>query len=251
MYVVHLRCRVNPYGVYLSSVIARSAVRSRLDRDTVVASAFGIADVEGLDALTIRRLAKDLGVTPMALYWHFADKQALLDALADQIWTDARAAIDASPPLDDPWDELRVVLDSLVASFRRHPELAPLAPTRVTDSVAGLEITERTLALLDGVGYEPRRAADLARFALCAAIMLVSNHPGGDVPDGVEALDHIRHKKAGFAALPPDRYPHIARALDYLIVCDDPEDHFAGGVDLIIDGMKAQVLVDPGARRRA
>ena len=63
--------------------------KSRLDRDLVIRTAMGVADTEGLDAVTIRRLASELGVTPMALYWHFEDKQALLDALSDELWVDA------------------------------------------------------------------------------------------------------------------------------------------------------------------
>ena len=55
----------------------------------MVGIAIRLADEEGLEALTIRRLAKELHVTPTALYWHFTDKQALLDALADQLWDDA------------------------------------------------------------------------------------------------------------------------------------------------------------------
>jgi AcrR family transcriptional regulator len=204
-----------------------------------VTAAFAIADSEGMEALTIRRLAKELGVTPMALYWHFADKQTLLDALADQLWADAYSAIASSPDLAG-WSELRHILDSLIASFRRHPGLAPLAPFRATACDAGLEVTERTLALLEELGFTVQKAADLARFALCAAIMLVGNRPGADAPEGVDLEDHMRRKRADFAALPPQRYPHIAEALDFLMVSDSSDLYFCGGVDLIIDGMKAQ-----------
>src|SRR5216683_8065988 len=56
---------------------ARDAERTRLSKDAVVDRGLAIADAEGLDALTIRRLGGDLGVTPMALYWHFRSKEAL------------------------------------------------------------------------------------------------------------------------------------------------------------------------------
>ena len=61
----------------------RSApTRVRLSRETIVASAVALADAEGLEAVTIRRLAQEHGVTPMAMYWHFSDKDSLLDAPA-------------------------------------------------------------------------------------------------------------------------------------------------------------------------
>src|SRR6185437_12949937 len=53
---------------------SRSGDRERLSRDTIVAGAVALADAEGLDAVTIRRIANDHQVTPMALYWHFKDK---------------------------------------------------------------------------------------------------------------------------------------------------------------------------------
>ncbi len=62
------------------------ATRERLSRDVVAAGALDLADREGLEAVTIRRLATDNSVTPMALYWHFKDKDAVLDGIAEQIY---------------------------------------------------------------------------------------------------------------------------------------------------------------------
>ena len=53
--------------------------RARLSKRAVVDRALELADTDGVEALTIRRLAQDLGVTPMALYWHFRSKEALLE----------------------------------------------------------------------------------------------------------------------------------------------------------------------------
>ena len=64
------------------------AQRSRLSKATVVQRALALADAGGLDALTIRRLAQELGVTPMALYWHFRSKDDLLDGLAERVWSE-------------------------------------------------------------------------------------------------------------------------------------------------------------------
>ena len=62
------------------------AERTRLTRAVVVDRALQLADADGLEALTIRKLATDLGVTPMALYWHFRSKDELLDGLTERLW---------------------------------------------------------------------------------------------------------------------------------------------------------------------
>jgi TetR/AcrR family tetracycline transcriptional repressor len=73
---------------------------AKLSKAAVVERALALADELGLEALTIRRLAQDLGVTPMALYWHFRSKEELLAGLGDQVWAEIDA--DADPAADWP-----------------------------------------------------------------------------------------------------------------------------------------------------
>src|SRR6516162_9598873 len=83
--------------------------RTRLTRDAVVDRALELADSQGLDALTIRKLATELGVTPMALYWHFRSKDELLGGLVERVWSQIDADIDPAAA----WpDQLRHLLDS-------------------------------------------------------------------------------------------------------------------------------------------
>ncbi|MDE3007443.1 MAG: TetR family transcriptional regulator [Acidobacteriota bacterium] len=214
--------------------------KSRLDRDFVVGVAMTLVDREGLDALTIRRLAAELSVTPMALYWHFEDKQALLDALSDQLWVEARdrafghTAVDE----DDEWGQLRHVIRALVDVFREHPTLSNWAPFRVTECEAGLEVTEWTLALLGRVGLNPERAAEVARYLLGSAVMLVGNQPGLAIPNADVREEMTRSKQAKLLTLSPERYPHILAASSYLVACDSPEVYYALGVDLIVGGVR-------------
>jgi len=224
--------------VQLSTMNA-AAAKGRLDRAAVVTAALRIADDEGLDALTIRRLAQDLGVTPTALYWHFTDKQAVLDAVADQLWEDARGEIGELGAGDDAFIELRRIFEGLVAVLRRHPAVAPLAPMRAIDCDAALSITERTLELLGRVGFAGARAADAARLLLCTAIMLVTSQPGAAMPDRADREEMLRHKRAALLTLPPGRYPHVEGAAEHLVDCvDDPDAYYALGVDLMVSGLR-------------
>src|SRR5215469_5043348 len=85
--------------------------RPRLSRATVVERGLAIGDEDGLEAVTIRRLAAELGVTPMALYWHFRNKDELMTGLADAVWAEFDVNID---PNADWQAQLRFLLESLV-----------------------------------------------------------------------------------------------------------------------------------------
>src|SRR5271156_5585908 len=144
--------------------------RERLSRDTIVDGAIALADAEGLDAVTIRRLAQGHKVTPMALYWHFKDKGELLDGIGERLF----AGVVLPAPSRKPWPEqLRSILEALLDALRPHPEVAGLVSDRVLSSEAGLAVAERTLALLRHAGLSTERAAQVGGYLLNAVAMLV------------------------------------------------------------------------------
>ena len=96
--------------------------KPRLSKHTVTESALKLADADGLDALTIRKLAEHLGVTPMALYWHFRSKEELLEGVAEQVWGEIDVNVDPDAPW---WAQLQGLLESLVTVLRAH-SAAPL-----------------------------------------------------------------------------------------------------------------------------
>ncbi|MDQ6777296.1 MAG: TetR family transcriptional regulator [Actinomycetota bacterium] len=219
--------------------------KSKLDREAVIDVAMHLADTEGLDAISFRRLAERFGVTPMALYWHFEDKEALLGALADRLWVQAADILDRSLQQlsaadDDSWGQARLTLDALVEAMRPHPAVAELVPTRVLDCEAGREVTELTLGFLAERGFAPDHAADLALFVLSSAVMLVSTQTGNDIPEAEERAEHQRRKRIALASLPPERYPHIIASAGYLTDCESPDTYFDRGSEAIIAGVRAQ-----------
>ncbi|HWO65323.1 MAG TPA: TetR/AcrR family transcriptional regulator C-terminal domain-containing protein [Umezawaea sp.] len=206
--------------------------RERLDRDTVVTHAIALADAEGLDAVTIRGLAADLGVTAMALYWHFKNKDELLDGVADHL---LRAV---ALPEDDSadWAErLRATVAALVAALRPHRALAPLIQPRVLVSDAGLALVEHSLALLAAAGFTPEEAAELSGHILAAAVTLVTAEPGtgGGVDDAA-----VRAKRASLLSLAPGRFPHVVAAAEPLTWCANGDAYYARGVDLLVAGVR-------------
>ena len=91
--------------------------RNTLSRELVVSSALQLADRDGLGALTIRSLAAECGVKPMAIYHHIANKEAILDAIVDAVYAEIYR-----PEPDKPWrEELATRSRSMRAALRRHP----------------------------------------------------------------------------------------------------------------------------------
>ena len=164
--------------------------RSRLSKRSVVDRGLALADASGLDGLTIRRLAQDLGVTPMALYWHFRSKEELLVGLADRVWSEIDIEVDRT----QPWSaQLRGLLESLVRALRAHPCASQLLLETEKQSAAFLQATEVTLDVLRTAGFDPRRATEVARGLLWTGLTLVMSEPG--VKPGVGDDDLAEHQR--------------------------------------------------------
>jgi AcrR family transcriptional regulator len=215
---------------------APGSTKERLSRETLAAGALDLADREGLEAVTIRRLAQDHSVTPMALYWHFKDKDAVLDGIAERIYTSVRLP----EPTDEAWDiQLRNVLLAVLAAIRPHPLAADLLAPRVMKSEAGLELAERVIGMLRGAGFSAALATQTASFLLCSIITLVTSEPGKSTPltgDAQEAL--YRTKRAQLESLPPKRFPNLLESAQYFLVCDDTESYFRNGMDFLVEGTR-------------
>jgi TetR/AcrR family transcriptional regulator, tetracycline repressor protein len=215
---------------------AREADRTRLTKQVVVERALALGDAEGVEALTIRRLATELGVTPMALYWHFRNKEELLAALGDQVWSELDTDIDTAAP----WhQQMRGLMESLLHVLRSHPCAAQLILQGEKQSDAALVALETALTVLQRGGFDPEHAAAIARSALWTGLMLTMSEPGFHVAmTEAERTEEQRKVRVRFALLPPDRYPCLVEAAGPMSACD-PEFHYRFGVDLFIAGVQA------------
>jgi TetR/AcrR family tetracycline transcriptional repressor len=222
--------------------------RARLSKTAVVDQALALADALGLDALTMRRLAQELGVTTMALYWHFRSKDELLTALGDRVW--AEIDIELDPGAD--WSaQLRGLLESLVQMLRAHPCASKLLlSAKKLHSDSALQATETALAVLQRGGFDPAHASEIARNAMWTGLMLVMSEPGYDpglTPE--QRAEEQRQSLIRLAMLPPGRYPCLVAAAGPMTACDEPEFHYQFGIDLFIGGVVA-VADQPAAPQR-
>jgi AcrR family transcriptional regulator len=210
--------------------------RPRLTKAAVTGRALELADQSGLDTLTIRKLAADLGVTPMALYWHFRSKEDLLGGIADRIWSEIDSEVDWSLPWQD---QIRALFTSLLSVLRAHPAAPELIMRGEKSGDASADATEAALEILRRAGFSPADASGIARYALWVALTLVMSEPGIEYSDPVERAEEMRKRRIAFASHPVDKYPRMVECAVPMTACDDPEEHYKLGVDIFVGGVAA------------
>jgi AcrR family transcriptional regulator len=220
-----------------SSAFSDDGERARLTKAAVVDRALTLADKTGLDALTMRKLATELGVTPMALYWHFRSKDDLFQGLGERLWSEIDLTVDRG----DPWTEqIRRLLESLLKVLRAHPAAPQLMlQTAKLNAPAQLNATELTLDILRTAGLSPEDASMAARSTLWTGITLVMSEPGIESLDDDERTEVQRKKQVGLATQSPLKFPRLVECALPMTACDNPEDHYKFGVDLFIGGLAA------------
>jgi AcrR family transcriptional regulator len=190
-----------------------------LTRDRVVDEALAIADTDGFEALSLRAVARRLGVTPMALYRYVESSNELADLVVSRVVEEHVSAV-AWP--DDPREALRRLATSVARLIREHPTM--------------LERYEQ-----GGVFTEPaKRVVDRVLAVLCAA--------GLTGPEAVRAYVTVHYYALGFAALsgkgtvrqssPPDpeELPVLAEHFEAWTDARD-ETELSAGLELVIDAV--------------
>jgi TetR/AcrR family transcriptional regulator, tetracycline repressor protein len=185
----------------------------QLHRSDVVEKAAHILDEYGIADLTMRRLARELGVTPGALYWHFADKQELLGAVADRILEPAVPDVAAMP-----WT---IQIQTIGAALRD----ALLSSTDGAELVSATFASGRSAALTRVLGLLTSAAADAGFEASNAelAARTVVYYVLGFTADEQSRLQW----DAAGAALPDGQS----------VLASNPNARFAFGLGLLLDGI--------------
>ncbi|MFH8447450.1 TetR/AcrR family transcriptional regulator [Streptomyces sp. NPDC018026] len=210
----------------------RPPTSERLDRAEVLSIALAIADADGLEAVTLRRIATSFGVTPMALYWHFKDKDALLDALVER-------ALDEIDLSDSDEADLRTVITAILRVLRNHPALADIMPIRIMRTDAGIDLAEQLVGLLRTDGHSPVAAAQLSIFLLNGLIGLVTRQPGEPgVADPSMRETLLSAKRARLKSLSPQAYPHLTETADFFLELPDEKEYYKQGLTLLLNAAR-------------
>ena len=203
--------------------------RAGLSRERVVAAARALAEREGTGALTMRRVATELGVLPNALYSHVEDKIALLDAVLDAVLTE----VDAAPRVGEPWEDGYVrVMASTRAVLLARPQLVAHYLSRPGRGPNARRLGERCLELLEQGGITGARAAT----ALQVTLVLTLGWAGFEVGRANEPDPAQRRRLSEQVFAGAEGLPRLQAAAAELARAPTSE-HFEAGLRWLLAGL--------------
>lgn len=214
--------------------------REPLTRDRVIEAALHLMDAEGLEAVTMRRVARAVGVEAMSLYHHVDDKDDLLDGICERVMTEFRFP----EPTDDWAEDCRRGARAWRRLLRRHPDVMRLfaeqrGPVRSIDSLRPMEYA---LGLLRGAGLSDRDTAQ-AFHAFGGYIQGFVMMELGSIVGGVDEEQLRQHTELATGL--PDGFAVLRAVSPHFAACDADE-QFEFGLDLMIRGVLARVAAGRG-----
>jgi AcrR family transcriptional regulator len=214
---------------------AQAARREPLTRERILQAAVRVMDADGLEAVTMRRLGRELGVEAMSLYNHVPSKEALLSGILETVMRQFEL-----PRHDGDWLErlrdlalayrrLLLAHPNVLSLFAEHRHLDPecLQPIELTlDALrsGGLSVEETTTAYHMLVGY-------VQGHTMLEIAGLLAGDPGPE---------HAAEHDAFLRMLPADRFPHMAEMLPHIKQCDHQAE-FELGLDVLLAGLDAKL----------
>ena len=211
----------------------KKAAREPLSRERALATAMALADAEGLDGLSMRRLAEALGVEAMSLYHHVPNKDAILDGMVDLVFTQIQP-----PRAELGW---RAALRERTRSVRevlvRHPWALRILESRRTPGHATLAHHDAVLGCLRGAGFSIALTAHA--YALLDSYVFGFVHTEITLPFQTSEETQAVVQDM-FASFPAGAYPHLAElTLQHVLKPGYAyANEFDWGLDLLLDGLE-------------
>jgi len=225
---------------------AHPSGRPGLTRDVLVARALEIGTAEGLEAVSLRRLAQELGVTPMALYRHVRDKQDLINAMTEAVLEGMDASVGVHPEMT--WTErARLYINNYKEQIDARPLALPLSIAYNGEGPPSFwKVLEDLLAILLDAGFERRQAIVLIRMIsnlLAGYLLLLQQGPSPDAMRQLDAnqMDLLRRRFAlTQMSLPRDEFPNLIESAEETaeVWLTDPSEWWDNTVDLITFGLE-------------
>lgn len=211
-----------------------------LSRDAVLTAALEVLDAEGLDAVTMRRVAEQLDTGPASLYAHVSDKDDLVDALLDRIIGE----LDISEPPDPQrWQEqLKQWVRDVRTLFARHNDIARASLGRVPTGANALPVVEWSLAVLKA-GNVPDQVAAWSADILALYVGAVAFEESIEqvtIGDEAAAAAHYDQIHQTFLSLDPAAFP-VMTSLAGALVAGGGDERFEFGLDLLVRGIASTV----------
>lgn len=223
----------------------RNRLQPALSREEIVDAAIAVADAEGADAVSMRKIAQVLRAGPMSLYWHVTNKEHLLDLMFD--------ALDAEVEVPEPSGDWRADLQRLARSRRamlhRHLWAMEFIGGRPPLGPNTLLKLERSLAILDGAGLDLVTSMQVLETVLTyvlGAVLREMREKRGQRDQeqaGITMAEWEPLRAAWRDRLAADgRFTRVVRFLDQRIDPDAEEtrdERFEFGLQCVLDGLAA------------
>ncbi len=206
--------------------------RAPLTRERVLQAAMALADEAGIESLTMRRLGEELGVGPMALYRHVANKEDLVDAMVDVVFGEI-----GLPPTDTDWKTaMRERAIGVREALFRHRWATGMLESRMNPGPATLQHHDAVIGCLRASGFDIAMAAhaySLLDSYIYGFAATQKNLPFTPEDVGEMAQSMLQPFAAG-------AYPHLTEMLtDHIMQPGyDYADEFEYGLDVVIDGLE-------------
>lgn len=209
--------------------------RTPLTRERVVGAAIALADERGAQELTMRKLAKELGVEAMSLYNHVASKDDLLNGMVDLVFSE----IEAPSPGGDWKDELRKRAISTREALNRHRWAIGEMEGRTDHGPNNLRLHDAVLGCLRNAGFsiEMTVHAMSVQDAYIYGFVLQQNDMSSETPEDFAA--EAQRQMNDYAAALAD-YPHLVEVVGGYVAKAgyDYEAEFLFGLDVILDRLE-------------
>lgn len=210
--------------------------RAPLDADRILDGAISLIEADGAESFSMRRLAASLGVTPMALYKWFDDREALLDALGARTFD----SFELPPDVDGPWvDRMLLVADALRRELLAGRAILPLVDGRRRTDLLMARCADRVLSLLGEIGYPPVGAvAQFRSFHWSIVGFVFTIDAGPPLPANADDSSRNRELASLVDAIGAEEVPHLAASLP-LFGPVDLDDLFTSTVRSLVVGIAA------------
>jgi len=221
----------------------RAARRRRdpISRDAIVAAAIRLLDTAGLDALSMRAIADELGTGAASLYWHVGSKDGLLDLVFDQLIGEV-AVPDPEP---GGWrEQIKDVARSQRAVCLRHPYVVRISIGRIPMGPNALRYSERVLAILRAGGVPPRLAVQGSHLLISTVNgFTLDETDAGDAGGKAAAQEAAEMARGYLASLPAGQFPHLVELADEYSYAD-PRERFELLIDIFTDGLARRAAAE-------
>lgn len=210
--------------------------RTPLNRERLIEGAVQLADTKGIGSLTMRNLAQELGVKPMTLYHHMANKEEVLDGMVDAVFSE----IDL-PSAGVEWKPaMRQRANSARAALTRHPWAVGLMDSRITPGPATLQHHDAVIGCLRQGGFSIEMAAhaySILDSYIYGFVLQEVSLPFSTTEEAHEVTEEILQQ------IPDYEHPYLVEMATQYVMQPGYEyaNEFNFGLDLILEGIERSI----------